>query len=234
MMGTIDQRAILGAVNRIAARLRANPEDSELHYALGLAYLNLGRLNTAVECLKRSQQLVPRPALEPDIAALSTPPCSTQVTAKPEVSDPGEIDGARGEGQVREQAAEPKVVLIAEDSATMRKLVAGALEKEGYTVVTAADGAEAVEKFHETPVDLVLLDVVMPNMDGYQVCRTLRAANKTLPIVLLSARDGLFDKFRGKVAGCSAYIAKPFLREDLVASVQQFCPLNNQQEILRS
>jgi twitching motility two-component system response regulator PilG len=231
-----DHSQILGAVNRITLNLRTSPESSELHYALALAYLNLGRVSTAVESLRRSQKFGPRPALEQEIARLLSPPegnvVPPPVASESRTAPEGAVpDASENSGELPSTG---KVVLVAEESAVLRKLIAGALEKEGYTVVTVADGVEALERFNESTLDMVLLDAAMPQMDGYQVCRSIRTATKELPILLLSARDGFFDKVRGRVAGCTAYVTKPFLREDLITTVRQHCPLNTPQETFQS
>ncbi|MCI8623070.1 MAG: response regulator transcription factor [Provencibacterium sp.] len=111
-------------------------------------------------------------------------------------------------------------ILIAEDESKIRRLVAGYLTKEGFRVIEAADGAEALERFEEAEnVALVILDVMMPRMDGYEACRRIRALSP-VPILMLTARDAENDEIDGFDAGADEYIAKPFSPAILVARVK--------------
>ncbi len=117
-----------------------------------------------------------------------------------------------------------KKVMVIDDSATVRKLIAQKLEMSGYEVICAADGLEALEMMTEIIPDLILLDTVMPQMDGYQVCQTLRGieATKDVPVVMISGKDGFFDKVRGQMSGSTGYIAKPFGPETLMKTVESY------------
>ena len=115
-------------------------------------------------------------------------------------------------------------ILVADDSATVRKLISGKLEKCGHTVVCAVDGVEALEKLEEIAPDLILLDINMPRMDGYQTCKLIRGneLTKDVPIVMISGKDGFFDKVRGRMAGTTGYITKPFGPETLMKTVETY------------
>lgn len=106
----------------------------------------------------------------------------------------------------------------------MRKLIAGKLEKSGHEVYCAADGVEALEQIDAVVPDLVLLDITMPRMDGYQVCKVIRSkeATKDIPVVMISGKDGFFDKVRGRMAGTTGYITKPFGPETLMKAVETY------------
>ncbi|MEM8962931.1 MAG: response regulator [Acidobacteriota bacterium] len=116
-----------------------------------------------------------------------------------------------------------KVVLVVDDSPTVRKLVAVTLEREGYCVISASDGMEALAKLNDLVPDLILLDIAMPNLDGYQVCKVIKANEKTrdLPIVMLSGKDGFFDKVRGRMSGATDYVTKPFEPKALVTTLDK-------------
>jgi twitching motility two-component system response regulator PilG len=121
-----------------------------------------------------------------------------------------------------------KTVLAVDDSPTIRKLVTMTLERRGYEVWTAADASQAIDVLRERGVpDLILLDIAMPGMDGYQLCRLLRQDRETarLPIVMLSGKDGIFNKVRGRWAGSNLYLTKPFEPEGLLRVMQRYCPL---------
>lgn len=111
-------------------------------------------------------------------------------------------------------------ILLAEDEAKLRRLIAGYLAKEGFRVIEAEDGLEALEKFEAAQnVALVMLDVMMPRLDGYAVCRRIRALSP-VPILMLTARDAEADEIDGFNAGADEYIAKPFSPAILVARVK--------------
>jgi len=103
-------------------------------------------------------------------------------------------------------------ILVIDDSLTVRKLVSLTLERRGYTVDMAKDGLEALSKINERLPDLIFLDITMPRMDGYQLCKIIRNNKQTskIPVVMLSAKDGFFDKMKGKMVGASDYLTKPF------------------------
>jgi twitching motility two-component system response regulator PilG len=134
-------------------------------------------------------------------------------------------EAAAREKAEQERARQP-VVLVVDDSPTIRKLVAMTMEKNGYQVVVAADGYEAVDRIRDRGVPaLILLDITMPGMDGYQLCKLLRQNRDTakVPIVMLSGKDGFFSKIRGRMAGSTEYITKPFQPETLVKVVAKYC-----------
>jgi twitching motility two-component system response regulator PilG len=111
-----------------------------------------------------------------------------------------------------------------DDSPTVRKLISSKLEKCGHEVICAVDGMDALEKIEESIPDLILLDITMPRMDGYQVCKQIRSneATQNIPIVMISGNDGFFDKVRGKMAGTTNYITKPFGPETLMKTVNEY------------
>jgi len=106
----------------------------------------------------------------------------------------------------------PPTILIADDDPVIQKLLAVNFEMEGYRVVTASDGAEALERIGSDHPDLAVLDVMMPRVDGLDVVRALRADPTThsMPIILLSAKAQAVDINRGLEAGADVYVTKPF------------------------
>src|SRR3954447_15392827 len=105
--------------------------------------------------------------------------------------------------------ANDATILLVDDEESIQKLLAYPLEREGYRVVQARDGEEALIRFEEQPVDLVVLDVMLPKLDGLEVCRRLRVASG-VPIIMLTARDDEVDKVLGLELGADDYITKPF------------------------
>ncbi|MEJ6512225.1 MAG: response regulator transcription factor [Actinomycetota bacterium] len=111
-------------------------------------------------------------------------------------------------------------LVIAEDDRAVRESVKRALELEGYSVTAVNDGVAALEAASGSDVDLLLLDLGMPNMDGLTVCRRLRSAGSRLPILVLTARTEISDRVSGLDAGADDYLPKPFSLDELLARVR--------------
>ena len=115
----------------------------------------------------------------------------------------------------------PTKILVVDDSPTELRLVTGPLRNCGYDVVTAADGEEALEKAAQERPDLIVLDVVLPKKNGYQVCRLLKNTPDTqgVKILLLTSKNQESDRYWGLRQGADEYLAKPFAEEDLLAAI---------------
>ena len=111
-------------------------------------------------------------------------------------------------------------ILIAEDDAAVRRSVERALKFEGYEIRTAENGERALIEAAKEPPDAIVLDIMMPVLDGMAVCRKLRAAGDTTPILMLTARHELADRVAGLDAGADDYLVKPFALEELLARVR--------------
>ena len=101
-------------------------------------------------------------------------------------------------------------ILLVDDDEAVRKLLSFPLERDGYEVVAACDGDEALRRFEDTAVDLVVLDIMLPRIDGLEVCKQLRARSSSVPIMMLTARDDELDKVLGLELGADDYVTKPF------------------------
>jgi DNA-binding response OmpR family regulator len=110
---------------------------------------------------------------------------------------------------VKTPGPDSATILLVDDEDAVQKLLTYPLEQEGFRVLQARDGEEALRRFDSEHVDLVVLDVMLPNVDGLEVCRRLRAQS-TVPIVMLTARDDELDKVVGLELGADDYITKPF------------------------
>ncbi|MBJ7332894.1 MAG: response regulator transcription factor [Solirubrobacteraceae bacterium] len=113
----------------------------------------------------------------------------------------------------------PPRILLADDEQSVQTLLSYPLRKDGYEVVQASDGREALARFNETTFDLVVLDVMMPRMDGLEVCRRLRAKS-TVPIIMLTAKAEEIDKVLGLELGADDYITKPFSMREFRSRVK--------------
>ena len=114
-------------------------------------------------------------------------------------------------------------VMVIDDSKTIRRTAETVQKKEGFEVITAPDGFEALSMIADHQPDLILLDIMMPRLDGYQTCALIKHHRvfRRTPVVMLSSKDGLFDRARGRVVGSDNYITKPFTREELLSVIEQ-------------
>lgn len=130
----------------------------------------------------------------------------------------------------------PPTILVADDEPINRSLIQRRLEREGYRVFTAENGRVAVEVARETLPDLIILDVMMPEMDGLEACRLIKEDERThdLPVIFLSARDETEMKVNGLSLGANDYISKPFKAEELMARVSVSIRLKRERDQLRA
>ena len=129
-----------------------------------------------------------------------------------------------GDAQVTAGMVEKCVkVMVIDDSKTIRRTAETLLKKEGFEVITATDGFEALSMIADHQPSLILLDIMMPRLDGYQTCALIKHHRvfRHTPVIMLSSKDGLFDRARGRVVGSDNYITKPFTREELLTVIEQ-------------
>jgi twitching motility two-component system response regulator PilG len=114
-------------------------------------------------------------------------------------------------------------VIVIDDIKTIRRTAETLLKKAGCEVVTAEDGFEALSKIVEQRPDLIFVDIMMPRLDGYQTCALIKnnATFKSTPVIMLSSKDGLFDKARGKIVGSEQYLTKPFTKKELLGAISR-------------
>ena len=114
-------------------------------------------------------------------------------------------------------------VMVIDDSKTIRRTAESLLKREGYDVVTATDGYEALAKIADHQPQIIFVDIMMPRLDGYQTCALIKNNQmfKSTPVIMLSSKDGLFDKARGRIVGSEQYLTKPFTREELLGAIRR-------------
>ena len=117
-----------------------------------------------------------------------------------------------------------KRVLVIDDSNTIRRSAEIFLKQGGHEVMLAEDGFDALAKVNDAQPDLIFCDILMPRLDGYQTCAIIKRNEKfsSTPIVMLSSKDGVFDKARGRMVGSQDYLTKPFTKDQLLQAVEQF------------
>lgn len=115
-------------------------------------------------------------------------------------------------------------VLVIDDSNTIRRSAEIFLRQGGYEVVLAEDGFDALSKVSDHDPTLIFCDILMPRLDGYQTCAIIKRNPKftSVPVIMLSSKDGLFDKARGRMVGSEDYLTKPFTKEQLLRAVEQY------------
>ena len=137
-----------------------------------------------------------------------------------ELTDPAQSD----ESIATDNESVTKIMVI-DDSKTIRRTAETLLKNEGFEVIVATDGFEALSMIADHRPSLIFLDIMMPRLDGYQTCALIKHHKvfKHTPVVMLSSKDGLFDRARGRVVGSDHYITKPFTREELLAAIEMHC-----------
>jgi twitching motility two-component system response regulator PilG len=115
-------------------------------------------------------------------------------------------------------------VMVIDDSKTIRRTAENLLKKQGYDVITATDGFEALAKIAEHKPDIIFVDIMMPRLDGYQTCALIKhnRSFKDTPVIMLSSKDSIFDKARGRIVGSEQYLTKPFTKDDLIGAIEQY------------
>ena len=115
--------------------------------------------------------------------------------------------------------------MVVDDSPTIRKILGLTLDRAGYSVVAEPDGERAVARLAELVPDLILLDISMPKLDGYEVCRRIKSDPRTaqVPVVMLSGKGGFFDKVKGRMVGATEYLTKPFETPAVLAVIASHC-----------
>ena len=119
--------------------------------------------------------------------------------------------------------SDQKIILVVDDEPDIALALKDRLEMEGYQIITAADGMEALEKLAETEPALILMDVMMPRMNGFQACRKIKSTTEwsKIPVILLTAKSQESDKYWGKESGCDDYVTKPFEMDEIVGKISR-------------
>ncbi len=112
-------------------------------------------------------------------------------------------------------------ILVVDDSKTIRRTAETLLTKEGCQVYTAIDGFDALSKIADHQPDLIFVDIMMPRLDGYETCSLIKHNKmfKETPVIMLSSKDGLFDRARGRIVGSEQYLTKPFTKDELLGAI---------------
>jgi twitching motility two-component system response regulator PilG len=115
-------------------------------------------------------------------------------------------------------------VMVIDDSKTIRRTAESLLKKAGCEVSTATDGFEALAMIADHHPDVIFVDIMMPRLDGYQTCALIKHNDvyKNIPVIMLSSKDGLFDRARGRIVGSEQYLTKPFTKDELLGAIRRY------------
>ena len=115
-------------------------------------------------------------------------------------------------------------VMVIDDSKTIRRTAETLLKKEGCEVISVDNGYEALSKISDLNPDIIFVDIMMPRLDGYKTCALIKMNSeyRSTPVIMLSSKDGLFDKAKGKVVGAEQYLTKPFTKEELIDAINKY------------
>ena len=120
-------------------------------------------------------------------------------------------------------------VMVIDDSKTIRRTAETLLKNVGCEGITAIDGFDALAKIVDHPPHIIFVDIMMPRLDGYQTCALIKSnrAFKSIPVIMLSSKDGLFDKAKGRIVGSDQFLTKPFSRDELLSAIKAHVPAFN-------
>jgi twitching motility two-component system response regulator PilG len=192
------------------------------HYYLGMAHLNLEHWEVGLDHLNELDRLAPKSKVRTEqLQSLLNYMAAMETLAHQEVFT---RENGLEPALETEKEVQRNKVLVVEDSATTRKVVSITLGKQGYTVLEAQNGLEALTKLNDEKPDLVLLDIILPGMDGYKILSIIRdsAELKHIPVIMLTSKDKFLDKVKGKMSGSNEYLTKPFNPDQLVAKVSKY------------
>ena len=113
-------------------------------------------------------------------------------------------------------------VMVIDDSKTIRRTAETLLSKEGCEVITATDGFDALAKIADSQPAIIFVDIMMPRLDGYQTCALIKnnVDFQSTPVIMLSSKDGLFDRAKGRIVGSDQYLTKPFSKDELLSAIR--------------
>jgi twitching motility two-component system response regulator PilG len=197
-------------------------KNAKAYYYLGMAYLNSQNWEEALTHLDKAVKLDPmRQFYSKQLQTLLNHMASTKgITGQNYFPQEKPSDDAAATAQ---NLIKRNKILVVEDSSTTRKVIAITLSQNGYEIIEATDGLEALSKLNETRPDLILLDIILPKMDGYKILSIIKENPefRKIPVIMLTSKDGIINKVKGKVAGSTAYLTKPFDPSQLVATIEK-------------
>jgi len=229
--GAADDRRLAQAQECYTRILQKYPRSLVAHYCLALININRRSFKDALVYLDRTAKMAPDKALFANQLKLLLDHLAHQSVEDQPASEEAGAVAIPEPVKAANTVAAPgqKMILVVEDSSTTRKVVSITLSRQGYRVVEAADGLEALSKISEERPDLIMLDVILPKMDGYKILSIIKGNKefKEIPVIMLTSKDGFINKMKGKMAGAAAYLTKPFNPEMMIAEIQKHINIDN-------
>jgi len=193
------------------------------HYYLSMAHLNLDHWEEALNLLHKTVNLDPdKKIFSEQLRVLLNYMASRESTCD-NLPIPNSLTEPETDVKI-EISPKKKRILVVEDSPTTRKVIAITLGQKGYEIIEASDGLEALSMLNEGKPDLILLDIILPKMDGYKILEIIKKNTdfKNIPVIMLTSRDGMLSKLKGRFAGSTAYLTKPFEPSNLVETIEKY------------
>ena len=203
-------------------RVLEREKNAQAHYWLGMVYLNMDNYEEALNHLDLASKLVPGERFYSEqlnvLLKHTASNGSLLSNESPTIRNKSDSTVISLHDKVR------KKILVVEDSPTIRKVISITLSQKGFEIIEAGDGLEALSRLNEAKPDLILLDIILPKMDGYQILSIIRdnPEFKYIPVIMLTSKDGIINRVKGKVAGSSAYLTKPFDPAQLVEIIERY------------
>jgi len=224
-MGEAEADILEGAVERYM-RVIGREKNINAYYFLSVAHLNLEHWEEALNLFHKTVKLSPNKEIfSEQLRTLVNHMAmdATTSTFEQELGGRGSKSDKAAEGAAPSEEEGRKKILVVEDSSTTRKVISIALGQKGYDIIEARDGLEALSRLNEEKPDLILLDIILPKMDGYKILSIIKsnAVFKDIPVIMLTSRDGFMNKMKGKLAGSTAYLTKPFDPNVLVRTIER-------------
>jgi len=194
------------------------------YYYLGIAHLNLEHWEETLNLFNKTVNLVPeRKVFSEQLNRLLNHMALESSTESLEEESPEQQNQAYQDAKLHAGNGKKKI-LVVEDSPTTRKVISITLGQRGYEIIEARDGLEALGRLNEERPDLILLDIILPKMDGYKILSIIKDNTlfRDIPVIMLTSKDGMISKWKGKRAGATAYLTKPFNPNKLVKVIEKY------------
>lgn len=198
-------------------RVIGREQNISAHYYLSLAHLNMEHWEEGLNLFHKTVKLAPKKTFfSNQLRTLLNHMASKESAFEAKIADT-----AKHVYIPPEDKDKKKKILVVEDSATTRKVISITLVQKGYEIIEAKDGLEALSRLNEEKPDLILLDIILPKMDGYKILSIIKNNNlfKNIPVIMLTGKDGFLNKMKGRLAGSTAYLTKPFNPKELVDTI---------------
>lgn len=213
--------ALKNAIERYM-KVVSTEKNVNAYYYLSIAHLNLENWEEALNLFHKTVKLAPaKTIIATQLKTLLNYMASKEAQFE---KKPATVEKPVAVAPEADQGPAKKKILVVEDSSTTRKVISITLGQKGYDIVEARDGLEALGMLNDGKPDLILLDIILPKMDGYKILEIIKknVEFKNIPVIMLTSRDSFMSKLKGKMSGSTAYLTKPFDPKKLVDTIEKF------------